>query len=867
MTAMRIMPLTLHGYDVHDKEETTVLESLERAYEQSLRAMETTTHAEATRRLRVENLLLAHDNDDLHGQLMEEEDRMDRLEREMLETRERLEETESTHIQTLGSLRAKARETDILKAELNALHESSAASAKLMTEKYALSHELASLKPELEHLRAQAVAHQAALSDKLALQRQVSTLQVEVETEKRAAQRAQKKGKDTASQDHEAEKQLESLRKELAKERRERERVEREAKKGVAEWEPRKAVLESKLDAMRTKLRSTKEELKETREQLEQAQAAAATAAEAATRPELTKNPRKRTASHVEHYQTIGTPDGLAGRRGSTVRERRASAMPGEKSAFSITPFLSRTSLAPESPQAPETQDLPGPSPSGPARVDRPATATSTGASASRATKPVKSVTSGGKDQDATALTAIKPNARPSETRKRARSTLENVVEEGNEENEENEAPKEVTTTSVSSSEDPTKPTKKRLTFLPSLVEETEPKKKKRKMLSGGAGKTLFDDDDGEAAKPAKVSSGASKAFPSWVKGARDAILLELHVLVINMLTAAQLRTLAWAPLWDSAAVVGRGQCLHLSRARPRKAPSTPSITSPTRRSSSSSSQQWTSRKRRDQYSRAAKVMGLRSRAAFKLLEMDDKYKIFRKGQTVVDLGYAPGSWSQVAIDRVKPHGRVLGIDIIPAQPPAGVSTIQGNFLSPGIREEVKRFLHDPDNGRPKRSPVVSDEDGLSDEEVLGEDEPGQLGSAPSRTRSEEEHEREHRRRVREGKEGKTVDVVLSDISLREPYFRMMNTSGMKFRDHAGSMDLCDAALQFAYDSLLSGGHFVCKFYPGTEDRVLEDRLRLLFHAVHRFKGTVSYQDSKEAYLVALRRRAGVIKEHVWVGW
>jgi 21S rRNA (uridine2791-2'-O)-methyltransferase len=88
-------------------------------------------------------------------------------------------------------------------------------------------------------------------------------------------------------------------------------------------------------------------------------------------------------------------------------------------------------------------------------------------------------------------------------------------------------------------------------------------------------------------------------------------------------------------------------------------------------------------------------VQGLKSRAAFKLLELDSKYHLFRrgKGQVVVDLGYAPGSWSQVAIDRTAPNGTVVGIDIIPAQPPKGVSAIQGNFLSAGVQGMVKQFL------------------------------------------------------------------------------------------------------------------------------------------------------------------------------
>lgn len=119
----------------------------------------------------------------------------------------------------------------------------------------------------------------------------------------------------------------------------------------------------------------------------------------------------------------------------------------------------------------------------------------------------------------------------------------------------------------------------------------------------------------------------------------------------------------------------------------PRLAP-TPS----TRRSAGSNSQ-WHARQSRDQYARAAKVQGLKSRAAFKLLEMNARYRLFGPGQTVVDLGYAPGSWSQVAAERTRPRGVVVGIDLIPAQPPRGVTSIQGDFLSPRVRALVREVV------------------------------------------------------------------------------------------------------------------------------------------------------------------------------
>jgi 21S rRNA (uridine2791-2'-O)-methyltransferase len=158
-----------------------------------------------------------------------------------------------------------------------------------------------------------------------------------------------------------------------------------------------------------------------------------------------------------------------------------------------------------------------------------------------------------------------------------------------------------------------------------------------------------------------------------------------------------------------------------------------------------------------------------------------------------VGKGYAPGSWSQVAVERTKPRGRIVGIDIIPAQPPKGVSTIQGNFLSEGVQAEVKRFLEDPDRGRPiaPLSVPVETADAATDE-----DSQLHAGEAVWQTASKK------KAKISQDSSGRMVDVVLSDMSepwpldnanywkksLSDPYIRMMNTSGINYKDHAGSM-------------------------------------------------------------------------------
>lgn len=92
------------------------------------------------------------------------------------------------------------------------------------------------------------------------------------------------------------------------------------------------------------------------------------------------------------------------------------------------------------------------------------------------------------------------------------------------------------------------------------------------------------------------------------------------------------------------------------------------------------SSKQWLRRHVTDSYVRKAKAQGYRSRAAFKLLEIDSQEKLLRPGMTVVDLGAAPGGWSQVAAAKVRPGGRVIAIDLLPIAPISGVTVLQGDF-------------------------------------------------------------------------------------------------------------------------------------------------------------------------------------------
>jgi len=103
------------------------------------------------------------------------------------------------------------------------------------------------------------------------------------------------------------------------------------------------------------------------------------------------------------------------------------------------------------------------------------------------------------------------------------------------------------------------------------------------------------------------------------------------------------------------------------------------------------SSTRWLQRQLNDPYVAEAKKLGFRSRAAFKLIEMDDRYRFLKAGGRVVDLGAAPGGWSQVAIERTGPSGHVVALDINAMDPLAGAHVLQADFLDPAAPQASSR--------------------------------------------------------------------------------------------------------------------------------------------------------------------------------
>lgn len=224
------------------------------------------------------------------------------------------------------------------------------------------------------------------------------------------------------------------------------------------------------------------------------------------------------------------------------------------------------------------------------------------------------------------------------------------------------------------------------------------------------------------------------------------------------------------------------------------------SSTSFLRWKSGTSSKRWVARQVDDHHTKQSKAEGYRSRAAYKLAEIDAKFRIFGKNtRNVVDLGFAPGAWTQVALALCKSKGispKILGVDLINCSPPAGALFLQGDIFSKKTHEQIVEFF-----------------DGIGDSQPL--------------------------------------DLVLSDM--------MVNTSGIKDNDHFASMDLCDGVLILACRLLKKNGSLVMKFYTGKEEKLLQKKLEKVFHKVFITKPAACRAELREMYFVGIKKKSDVI--------
>ena len=198
-------------------------------------------------------------------------------------------------------------------------------------------------------------------------------------------------------------------------------------------------------------------------------------------------------------------------------------------------------------------------------------------------------------------------------------------------------------------------------------------------------------------------------------------------------------------------------------------------------------STRWLTRQLNDPYVEEAKRRGYRSRAAFKLAEIDDKHPLLRTGMSVVDLGAAPGGWSQISAQRVQlmaGKGRVIAVDVVEMEPISGVTALKLD---------------------------------LTDSESAG--------------------------RIRDALNGKKADLVLSDMHAP--------ATGHKQTDHLRLMGLVEAALDLAEEILAPGGAFLCKVLQGGADKELVARLNRSFAKVRHVKPKASRAESAEMYVLA----------------
>lgn len=203
------------------------------------------------------------------------------------------------------------------------------------------------------------------------------------------------------------------------------------------------------------------------------------------------------------------------------------------------------------------------------------------------------------------------------------------------------------------------------------------------------------------------------------------------------------------------------------------------------------SSTRWLERQLNDPYVKRAQAEGYRGRAAFKILELDDKFRFLVPGARVVDLGCAPGGWCQVAVKRVnalgersgKRVGTVLGVDLQEVEPVAGADTHVLDFMEDDADQKVKDWL------------------------------------------------------------GGKADVVMSDMAAA--------SSGHKQTDHLRIMALCETAAYFAFDVLEEGGTFVAKVLAGGAEGDLQKLLKQKFEKVANVKPPASRSDSSEKFVVA----------------
>ncbi len=197
----------------------------------------------------------------------------------------------------------------------------------------------------------------------------------------------------------------------------------------------------------------------------------------------------------------------------------------------------------------------------------------------------------------------------------------------------------------------------------------------------------------------------------------------------------------------------------------------------------------WYRERRDDPYFKQAKKAGYRARSAYKLQQINNKFKVVKKGAAVADLGCAPGGWSQVLVELVGEDGLVVGVDLQRTRPIEGARFLQGDFTQQDTRDRLSAILEEAGRG--------------------------------------------------------ALDAVVSDMA--------PDMSGNYDLDQARSVHLSTLALEFADRHLREGGNFVCKVFEGADFQEFRAAVRERFRSVRLVHPAASRKQSSEVFVVGLR--------------
>ncbi|KAE8132543.1 hypothetical protein BDV38DRAFT_209124 [Aspergillus pseudotamarii] len=320
------------GSMVEDCRMAIKTQHLEKAYDDTLVHTAQLLNAEKNRLLRVEQLLLQFENENLRWQLNHVNQELTKTARAESEVRLQLQATYHELDQLQSAHRASSHEIETLRLELGSLTNASVDTKKLLAERCHLSMILSNAEAEVERLKSQKASQHTLLAGKRNLEQQVTTLESQLESEKSAHEQTLAKQSHNAEQIAALNSSLEEARSELMAEARARDGRERVFQQQSIEWAAQRAALDAKLDTLNKKLRSTKDQYQAAATELRRQYGTT-------TNYESKKTSSAQSTTQHNSGLTIATPGAIR----AQDKRSKTSTLPGEKSSFSITPFLNRT--------------------------------------------------------------------------------------------------------------------------------------------------------------------------------------------------------------------------------------------------------------------------------------------------------------------------------------------------------------------------------------------------------------------------------------------------------------------------------------------------------------------------------------------